>query len=342
MQGPISRPGSDAGPWESPDLDQHHRDRGLPVDRPIEQIIRLLAEATSAPLAAYVVAEEDDWQHVAGDLGSPGVRDRVEPLWRRTLSSDEVVVIKRLVQSQPPGDPPPRGSINFYAGVATRDPEGHRVGLVWVGDAAPRDAPELECSLLLSARAAVEELISLRQQARVDALTGLLNRRAMDEHLEREWGRAVRLARPLSVLAVDVDHFKRFNDTFGHGEGDEALRTVADQMRRTLQRPTDLLARVGGEEFLVCLPDTDTQGACVIAEALRRSVERRYAPLRDAFVPELSVSVGVATVLDPSTRSEALEDLLRADDRAMYEAKTAGRNRVAISRTHHSALVGHH
>lgn len=162
------------------------------------------------------------------------------------------------------------------------------------------------------------------QWAHRDPLTGLGNRAALEEHLQREIRVAQRHARPLSLLVLDVDHFKRVNDRFGHQAGDEVLRHVSSLLRQAL-RDTDLACRYGGEEFVVILTNTDGAGARVAAERIRAAIAEHpcgMGPTGAAL--EVTVSVGVTALRAEDDASSVFE---RAD-RAMYAAKAAGRNRV--------------
>lgn len=161
--------------------------------------------------------------------------------------------------------------------------------------------------------------------AATDSLTNLPNRRRLDQVLRQEWARAKRNARPLSVLMVDVDRFKAFNERHGHQGGDQALRKVAATIQRCIRRPADLAARYGGEEFLIILPETDTQGAHQLAENLRRQIEIQPPYAND--VQPVTVSIGVATHA-PDCPQHSLDALLRAADEALYQAKHNGRNQV--------------
>ncbi|ACD14835.1 sensor domain-containing diguanylate cyclase [Paraburkholderia phytofirmans] len=177
-------------------------------------------------------------------------------------------------------------------------------------------------------RAAEEEL---RVLARTDGLTGLNNRRTFEEHAEDEWRRAQRNAWPLSMLLIDVDSFKGFNDLYGHSAGDDALTAVARCISQSVRRPGDTAARYGGEEFAVLLPDTDETGAAFIAEKIRAAVQALQLRHVASSQHVLTVSIGIAT-----TRGEAFATsraLLNAADDALYEAKDAGRNRVLSYRT---------
>jgi diguanylate cyclase (GGDEF)-like protein len=164
----------------------------------------------------------------------------------------------------------------------------------------------------------------LSELAAVDALTGLANRRILDERLRLEWDRAQRSLEPLTVLMIDVDHFKAFNDRHGHHGGDAALRTVAQVIGANIRRPADLAARYGGEEFAVVLPHTDAKGAWVIAEHIRSSIEHLPRVAGDA--QPITASIGMST-WDKRSRL-SLEALLLSADQALYEAKHSGRNRI--------------
>jgi diguanylate cyclase len=166
------------------------------------------------------------------------------------------------------------------------------------------------------------EMSVYMSEARTDALTGLPNRRAFDEDLARRMAEWRRYRRPLSIVMVDVDHFKQFNDMYGHQTGDEVLCRVARLLHDTM-RESDLVVRYGGEEMAVILPATDIQEACRAAQRARRAIEA--APFygeRDSWT--VTVSLGVAECIDADT---AMGLVKRADD-ALYAAKQAGRNRV--------------
>ena len=168
----------------------------------------------------------------------------------------------------------------------------------------------------------------LRRLVAVDGLTGIANRRHFDRALERELRRTRRDGQPLSLIFLDLDGFKRFNDTYGHARGDEALRLVAHTLDETFRRGGDLVARYGGEEFAVILPGVDARRAGLYAERLRRRIWRLALPNKDLLVAErLTISGGVATVAPPLVATP--DELLSAADKALYRAKCLGRNRVA-------------
>lgn len=167
----------------------------------------------------------------------------------------------------------------------------------------------------------------LAQLAATDPLTEVANRRTLDQTLRHEWFRAQRSGKPMSVLMIDADHFKAFNDRHGHQGGDEALRALAAVIRANVHRPADLVARYGGEEFSVILAETDSKGARQIAERIRADVEQ--LPLVGGDESPMTVSIGISTW---STSTDiSLEQLLFAADKALYQAKERGRNRVVVA-----------
>lgn len=183
----------------------------------------------------------------------------------------------------------------------------------------------------ISLRKAAEEELQrafhmVEALASVDGLTGIANRRRFDEVLESEWKRAQRDRTPCSLLFMDADHFKNFNDIYGHIPGDRCLRQIAEATTQVLQRPADLVARYGGEEFAVILPDTNCEGAIAIAEQVRFTVEQLRIPHSGNTHEIVTVSIGCATQV-PEINSE-LSELLKAADSALYVAKSLGRNRV--------------
>lgn len=167
----------------------------------------------------------------------------------------------------------------------------------------------------------------LAQEASTDALTGLPNKRAFEDALRRDLARSARSGHPLSLLVIDVDHFKSFNDTYGHAMGDEVLRSVG-RLLLELMRTGDFPARYGGEEFVVLLPNTNRETAAIPAERIRAALERMPVPgLADRTV---TASIGVATVQGSDCESRA-EHLFKSADAALYAAKEGGRNRVCCA-----------
>ena len=170
----------------------------------------------------------------------------------------------------------------------------------------------------------------LQQLSRVDVLTALYNRRHLHEYLDQCWSRARLEGAAISIIMMDVDHFKAYNDCYGHPRGDACLRQVADAMQRSLRRPGDLVARYGGEEFIAVLPHADLDTALAAAERLRAAVESLGLPHeRSSTAQVVTASIGAATVL-ASLPGATPHSLIAAADQALYEAKRSGRNRVAV------------
>jgi two-component system chemotaxis family response regulator WspR len=168
----------------------------------------------------------------------------------------------------------------------------------------------------------------LERISNIDGLTGLSNRRYLDEFIETEWRRAIREQSDFSILMIDIDDFKKYNDTYGHLEGDEVLKNVAKTIRQCVQRPADLAARFGGEEFAVILPATPLAGAKNIGAHICRSIENLTVRGRLGAAAPITVSIG-ASCARPA-RDDSYAALLLEADEALYEAKRSGKNRVVL------------
>ncbi len=163
--------------------------------------------------------------------------------------------------------------------------------------------------------------------SRTDGLTGIANRRRFDELYETEWHRAARLSKPISVILIDIDFFKNYNDTYGHQGGDECLKRVAAALSLALKRPCDVIARYGGEEFVAFLPDTDGNGARSVAEAIQSNVAALHIPHASSkAATTVTVSMGIASTVPEMNGSP--ESLIAGADSALYQAKQEGKNRI--------------
>jgi diguanylate cyclase (GGDEF)-like protein/PAS domain S-box-containing protein len=208
-------------------------------------------------------------------------------------------------------------SMRLYHDETTRAP----IGFVnVVRDVSNRKAAEEELTVAFRL---VENL------AMVDGLTGVANRRQFDETMDREWRRAMRDGSLLSLLMIDVDHFKPYNDIYGHVLGDACLRQIAVAAQEVIHRSSDLFARYGGEEFAVVLPNTDRNGAQLVAEQIRRAVEMCNLPHSGNPHGVVTISIGCAT--QTLNHDSFPTSLVEAADHAMYQAKSAGRNRVEVA-----------
>lgn len=293
---------------------------------------RLLAYAAGTPMAAFSIADARQRQRTLVGFGLPKEFGDAAPFCRHAMLHDETMVVEdAMTDPRFADDPLVTGEphIRFYAGVCIRAGNA-KVGIVCTMDTRPRALGERERTALEDVRATIETELKLRRQAEFDHLTGLYNRRHMEELIEREWRRSAREKASLSVLSIDIDYFKKYNDTYGHPAGDEALHAVAQCMRAALRRPGDAIGRFGGEEFIACLPHTTSGGAQLIAEAVRDSVEQLQLPHSASKHRVVTVSIGCATVDDGTLSKVRSLILLEAADAALYEAKARGRNHVAV------------
>ena len=176
-------------------------------------------------------------------------------------------------------------------------------------------------------RLLADQVMKLSNLGMTDQLTKLPNRRSFDRRLEMEWGRAIREKAPLSILMMDVDHFKAYNDAYGHQQGDVALQAVADVLSKSIGRAADFTARWGGEEFVALLPSTDSDGALYVAEKVRETIESvEILCVEKAGAKKVTISIGVNTQI-PSPE-DTVEKLIAGADAALYHAKKTGRNKV--------------
>ncbi|MEN8188743.1 MAG: diguanylate cyclase [Thermodesulfobacteriota bacterium] len=209
---------------------------------------------------------------------------------------------------------------------------------------AARDAASITADLVVEQFARIEKINrslesvnqELKRKTNLDGLTGVFNRRFHDRMLGREWRRCRRSQYPLSLVMVDIDHFKLFNDHYGHLAGDHCLQQVARTLEGIVKRSSDALARYGGEEFVFILPENDIVGALHIAENARREVEKLEIPHKGSNVsPRVTISLGAASLVPAQGMGPS--ELIRRADQALYQAKEEGRNR---SRMYGQGLKG--
>jgi len=168
---------------------------------------------------------------------------------------------------------------------------------------------------------------NLEQLSACDGLTGIPNRRRFEEMFDKEWKRSIRQGRSLSVVMMDIDYFKLFNDHYGHLFGDDCLKLVAETLAATIRRPGDFVARYGGEEFVCVLPETSKEGAIIVAELFRKSIyDLKIKHEKSQVSNHVTISLGVATTIPKAEKP--MKALLEAADKSLYQAKKEGRNRV--------------
>lgn len=175
----------------------------------------------------------------------------------------------------------------------------------------------------------------LQRLSSLDGLTGVANRRRLEEALDLEWRRACRVGTALSLIMIDADFFKAFNDSYGHQRGDDCLKLLASSLSNALNRPGDMVARYGGEEFMIVLPGTDEHGAAEMAEVMRGRVEAMKITHEGSHANKV-VTISLGVVTGYPIRGFSSGELIAAADEALYQAKEEGRNRVAISVASHT------
>ncbi|MCL4425274.1 MAG: sensor domain-containing diguanylate cyclase [Firmicutes bacterium] len=236
----------------------------------------------------------------------------------------------------PDGDPESALSLTFRSLLLLPLGAGEKViGLLGLGSRQHREfgSDEIKILYLLANRAAMaienaQLYESTQRLANADPLMGLFNHRYFQEHLQEEILRASRFNHPVSLVMIDLDHFKKFNDTYGHPSGDQVLRQLARLINSQI-RQVDIAARYGGEELAIILPETNKAGAAVLAEKLRRTIENHlFFEEKHQMVSRLTISLGVAAYPDDA---QTREELVEKADQALYQAKTKGRNRVSLA-----------
>lgn len=218
--------------------------------------------------------------------------------------------------------------VRFYIGTPLRMRNGYIIGTLCAIDRRPRQLSVEEVDVFRDLARMVVDEIELRQIATTDSLTGALTRSGFDIEMNREFSRSKRSQHELSLIAIDIDHFKSVNDRHGHGSGDLVLQSVVKLIRQEL-RSGDFVARLGGEEFVILLPETNTSGAYSLAERIRKRISE-HMTLAQSDAVRVTASFGIAGI-DPAEESWATA--LENADAAMYEAKRNGRNRC-VCRSH--------
>jgi len=233
------------------------------------------------------------------------------------------------------------GGYGFLAEVKSRE-ETMQIPVILIGDTSQPEFEELAFAFgavdyiskpfrssivkvrVNNQRLMVKQIKAIEELGLLDHLTGITNRRGFDNRINLEWLRAIRDKTCLSLAILDIDHFKVYNDEYGHAQGDVLLRTLAQKIISMQKRPADFVARWGGEEFVLMMPNTTPKGATDHAEEIRRSVQEMEVP----NLPSATVSIGVASVY-PSINSSETE-IFDMADKALYQAKNTGRNKVCF------------
>ncbi|WP_150558669.1 GGDEF domain-containing protein [Pandoraea bronchicola] len=306
-----------------------------PPEAAFDRIARLASYVLGAPISLVSLIDETrQWFKARQGLETTQTPRSMAFCAHAILGDDVLVVPDARADRRFADNPLVTGepNIRFYAGAPLRTPEGHRLGTLCVLDRKPRTLDPEKCALLADLSALVVDELELRRVNQVlgdmamrDGLTGALNRRAFLLQADRLFAAARTQQRRLSVLMLDIDHFKMVNDTWGHAIGDRVIVELTLVLRATLRKGT-VIGRLGGEEFAVLLPETDAQRALQASERLLTAIGSASVPGPKGPV-RFSASIGVGS-LAPDDAD--FSPLLQRADRALYAAKQAGRNRVAV------------
>ena len=318
-----------------------------PIEERFERITRIARRALHTPVAAISLLNEDkQWFKSAAGWGISEL-SRDQAICRLTVEANQIVMINdTLADPRVAKLPIVMGAPRFraYAGHPLVDDEGTCVGTFCVLDLKPREFAPVDRQALIDIAALVQrELFSdqlsnahsaltsklgmARREALMDPLTHLWNRRGASVLLKAAVASADQRGTPLALALLDLDNFKRINDTRGHQAGDEALRRVASRLLSTV-RGDDAICRLGGDEFLVLMADTDAAIATRVAERMRHAITDSPLPTRDGAI---SVSVSVGCTIRQPREPTAVDALLERADKALMESKAAGRNRVQMT-----------
>lgn len=296
-----------------------------PRDAGFDRIVNLIKEIFTVDIGLVTLIDAHrQWYKSCSGLPSDEV-PRGDTFCRHVVDLEEAVVVQdaskdaRFLQHPAvTGD----AHIRFYAGVPLRTKDGHIIGTVCAIDRRPRSFSDRDVGLLHELAALAMDRIELLQSAATDSLTEALTRRAFKQEAEQLISLALRHQHDLSCLALDIDYFKKVNDTYGHAAGDAVLKKVAATCKAAL-RAGDLFGRLGGEEFAIVLPHVNRESAAAVAEKIRELIASR--PIEGDFgALDVTASFGVSTL---TLVSKDIETLLAQADAAMYQAKHEGRNR---------------
>lgn len=305
-------------------------------EAPFENIVRIIRTVMSVPIATVTLVDaERQWFKARSGIAEIETPRAISfcthtieqdtPLVVSDAAADQRFACNPLVTSGP--------GIRSYAGVQLTTSDGQHVGTLCAIDTRPREYSVAEIALLTEFSKVVVNEFELHRRADKDHLTGAYTRQAFARHATCEIERHRRYADPASLILFDVDHFKRVNDEFGHGGGDEVLRAIARTVREAI-RPTDYFARVGGEEFAVLLPQTTGPDAIATAERLRQAIAMHAVHI-DGHDRAVTASFGISEL---GNGLDGLEAWMGDADAQLYSAKRSGRNRCVSAIRHEKPM----
>ncbi|KQM51009.1 diguanylate cyclase [Sphingomonas sp. Leaf208] len=300
------------------------------VEEPFEKIVTLVRTVLAVPVATVTLVDRDRQWFKARRGMEQSETPRAVSFCTHTIQQRDPLIIEnaladpRFAESPLVVGPP---YVRSYAGIPLRTPEGYNVGALCAMDTRPRRFSPADIAILSNFANIVCDELELRLIAQVDHLTGALTRRGFVDQAQREMERTLRYGRASSLIMIDVDHFKRVNDTYGHSIGDQVLKQIASLAETTL-RPCDLFGRLGGEEFALLMPETSGAAALVVAERLRNTIAEHPMTLHGGGTIHVTASFGVAEL---SASFNTLTAWLERADTMLYAAKSGGRNRTQLA-----------
>ena len=307
------------------------------IERSFENVIELVKLATDMPVCLFSIVEGERQFFKAKRGIEVSETPRDIAFCAHAIKQDDRSNIFVIENAEDDGrfrfNPLVTGPMHlrFYAGIPVHAVGNIPVGTLCVIDSKPRLMTDKIDQVLRNARDLVETILAARSEAIRDHLTGLFNRKFFDECFQREWRRAYRESVPVTVMLADIDHFKAYNDHYGHQAGDDCLIEVADILKRCVHRSGDMVARYGGEEFVFVLPSTNAEGAAKLSQRILEAI--RDANLTHEAAPsnKVTVSIGYSVATRASDLNNDGQTILRAADEALYRAKNEGRDRVKYS-----------
>jgi diguanylate cyclase (GGDEF)-like protein len=293
-----------------------------------DKIVGLVRDVLGVPICAVSLLDHDrQWFKAKCGLDVQETGRPVSFCTHTITQAEPFIVNDALADPRFADNPLVTGEpfIRFYAGVPLRTPDGYNVGSLCVIDTVPRAISPRDMGLLEEFGRVVTDELELRQIASRDHLTGALSRRSWTERAKAEMARAHRYGRPLSLAMLDIDLFKKINDSYGHSAGDVVIKHIAC-LCMSMVRQSDLFGRFGGEEFVLMMPETGAIEARMVAERIRTTFGS--APTNLGEPVTCTISVGLTELAAPD---DTLDTLIDHADEALYEAKDAGRNRTVLA-----------
>lgn len=303
-------------------------------DGTFQRVAELVRMSLQLPVAFFSVIDHNRQIFPATSGAALQPTDRDSAFCARTILGDRMLVIPdTLDDPEYVGNPLVTGDphIRFYAGAPVHAPNGMPVGSLCAIDRQPHDPQTLPLRALELLRDNLEDALLLWSLSARDHLTGLLNRGYAGRHIAPGFATTYKHLLPVSLVMIDIDYFKPYNDLLGHDQGDQALRAVAHILQRHIRRAGDFVLRQGGEEFAAVLTHSDAAGAEAHMQRIHDALAAAKIPHPGSPLEHLSVSIGIHTVDEEAGLAPGLEKLLAEADRALYAAKHQGRNRSVHS-----------